>query len=264
MYILDSWGKTKEFFERKNFSMFTLVTLKAIKTTYGQIIKYFTLPVLIMICIEIMHQKRAMSICHTLAMYLFIVTNAILVHLALRPSLLRKNWRYYVSYWKHNIFLLLSPIWIFFGILIFYFGALIGWEWGSHRWHLIVLVFVLIAVLIAYISFTIFFFLDSRATCKAFVKAHTLAAKMLVYNLPVCVIATSIAAIVWLLWTIAGGYLYYALMMKLRNLKFLVDIVFLVDTIIFLLFVPIIVSILSNMYIKFLHEQSDVYFDQPK
>lgn len=264
MHILDSWGKTKEFFERKNFSMFTLVTLKAIKTTYGQIIKYLTLPALIMFCIEIMHQKRSMSICHTLAIYIFIVTSAILVHLALRPSLLRKDRHYYLSYWKHYIFLLFSPIWIFLGLLFFYFGALIGWESGSLRWHLIVPVFVLIVFLIAYISFTTLFFLDSRATFRAFVKAHILAAKMLVYNLPICAIATSTVAIVWLLWTIVGCDLYYALTMKLRVLKFLVDIVFLADTIIFLLFVPIIVSILSNMYIKFLHEQSDVYFDQPK
>jgi hypothetical protein len=263
MHILDSWGKTKEFFERKNFSMFTLVTLKAFKTTYKQIIKYMAMPFLLMLCTAIMH-KKMLAICEMLAMYIFIVTCVILFHLALRPSTSCKDWHYYLFYWKHYIFLILAPVWIFLGFLAFYFGALIGLEWGFHRWYLIVLVFVLMTLLIAYVSFMIFFFLDSKATFKAFIKAHILAAKMFVYNIPVCAIVINIVVIIWFLWTMAGFYLYFILMMKLKTFELLNDLGLFVYTIISLLFVPIIVSILSNMYIKFLHEQSDVYFDQPK
>jgi hypothetical protein len=208
--------------------------------------------------------QKMFAICRMLAMYIFIVTCAIIVHLALRPSTSRKDWQYYLSHWKHYIFLILSPLWVFLGLLGFYFVSFIGRGGGCHCRYIIVLIFVLIALLIAYGSFTVLFFLDSRPTLRSFVKAYTLAAKMFIYNLPVCAIVTNTVVIAWFLWSIVGSYLYYALMMKLKTFKLLADKMLFADAIIFLLFVPIIVSILSNMYVKFLHEQSDVYFDQPK
>jgi nitric oxide reductase large subunit len=159
---------------------------------------------------------------------------------------------------------MLSPVWILLGLLTFYANALIGRELGSCRWCLILLLFIGIAFLMAYSAFTIFFFLDSRITFKSFIRAHAKAAKMLVYNVPICLVVTILLEIIEICYVVLGSKLYDILIVTLGNSMFPVAVAFLVWSSILLLFVPVVVSVLSNMYIKFLHEQPDVYFDQPK
>ena len=52
MQLLDSWKRSVEFFERKNLSVFGLVTLKSIQTTYSQIFRYLLVPIIFVLGVD--------------------------------------------------------------------------------------------------------------------------------------------------------------------------------------------------------------------
>lgn len=236
MRVLDAWGKTQDFFERKNIEMFFLVTLKAVKTTYVALFKYLLVPVLFIIGFDSMLSDNTGIVVQS-GLFIAHIAVIIFLFLAVRPSTQHKIWLYYKGYVLHALIggALLA---IFFSIPIIWHGGIVA--------HIVYIeLFVILA-------FALFFFFDTSITYSHCMQAPWRAIKMFVYNMPVCLVVSLVTvlgmvaasyAIVWIvkLWGIHMNI--YGILM---------------------LIAPVLLSALSNLYIKFLHEQSDVYFAQPK
>ena len=146
MQLLDSWKRSLEFFERKNVSIFGLVTLKAIKTTYGQIFKYLLVPIFFVLSVDLMIlydkfpfvQSRPLQLIFWALRIVFLI----FIYLSARSSVLKKDWFYYRSYWKHGIYLL-----VLLGLVFVLLSQIGYWWWAS---------------LSCFITFTVFFFFDSQ------------------------------------------------------------------------------------------------------
>jgi hypothetical protein len=236
MRVLDSWGKTKDFFERKNFSLFILVTLKAIKTSYEGLLKFLGVPILLLIGLDILFDGR-MSITADYCLFMVRTGVVIFMFLTVRPSLQQKIWQYYRHYTLHAV---IAGVWVAALLLI------------PRMCSLGCVSYIPYQVLLVESAFAIFFFLDQHITFANFMNAQVQALKMFIYNLPICFIISLLVACVM------------AVVLRAAALVGRFFEVHVPAPDIMLLLAPIFLSILSNMYIKFLHEQSDVYFAQPK
>lgn len=230
MHLLDSWKRSLEFFERKNFSMFGLVTLKAIKTTYGQIFRYLMVPILCVLFVEMTGFIPLKDFVWQVFIWALRIVFLFLVYLSVRSSVARKDWHYYRSYGRHALYIL--PL---LGI-IFLVLSCIGYWWWS--------------VLTCFITFTILFFLDSRPGINNFIASYVRAVKMILYNAPSMLIVSVVLMVSWLLYMLFVQALSGVMVVPIADASFL--------------FIPIEACVLANLYIKFLHEQFDIYFDQPK
>jgi len=222
MMLLDSWKDSITFFERKNLSMFCLVTLKAIQATYTQIIKYLGIPLCILLILDILVPQKHFNIFHVLFF--------VFMYLTLRSSVEKKTWHYYQKYSAHGISLLAWLMGIFFML------SKIGYWW----WSLITMV----------VSFAIFFFLDSKPSLKSFIYAHMRALKMIIYNAPVSLLVSIFLAGLWIIYMAFIKILSYYIVIPIADAS--------------MLFMPIEAAVLSNLYIKWFHEQFDLYYVQPK
>ncbi|HML19301.1 MAG TPA: hypothetical protein PKD74_01865 [Candidatus Dependentiae bacterium] len=222
MMLLDSWKDSIAFFEKKNVSMFFLVTLKAIQTTYAQIIKYLGIPLCLLIALDICVPQKSFNIFHMLFF--------VFMYLTLRSSVEKKTWHYYKKYCVHGICLL---AWL---MVIFFVLSKIGYWW----WSLITMI----------VTFAIFFFLDSKPSLKNFIYAHTRAIKMVIYNAPVSLLVGVLLMVLWVLYMALVKILSYYIVIPIADAS--------------MLFMPIEAAVLSNLYIKWFHEQFDLYYVQPK
>jgi len=222
MMLLDSWKDSIAFFEKKNVSMFFLVTLKTIQTMYAQIIKYLGIPLCLLIAFDIYVPQKSFNIFHMLFF--------VFMYLTLRSSVEKKTWHYYKKYCVHGICLL---AWL---TVIFFVLSKIGYWW----WSLITMV----------VTFAIFFFLDSKLSLKNFIYAHARAIKMVIYNAPVSLLVGALLMVLWSL---------YMALIKILSSYIVIPIA---DA--SMLFMPIEAAVLSNLYIKWFHEQFDLYYVQPK
>ena len=234
MRLYDSWKRSFEFLERKNISLFVLVTLKAIKTTYSQIFNYLLVPILFVLGLDMMVLYGTFSFMQShvwqLAIWALRIFFLMYVYLSVRSSVLRKDWHYYKSYVKHSLYLL--PVLS----LVFVVLSVIGYWW----W----------AFLTSFITFTALFFLDSCANFKNFLESHVRAAKMIIYNLPIYLIVSAMLVGTWWLYMFVVQAICHFVPIPIADASFL--------------FIPVEACVLANLYIKWYHEQFDLYFNQPK
>jgi hypothetical protein len=230
MQLLDSWKRTLDFFERKNLALFGLVTLKAIRTVYGQIFKYLLLPIMCLACGELSGLIPCNAGWWQLILWVLRVIFLFLVYLSVRPSVEPKNWQYYRSYSKHALYILPWLGLIFLGL------SYVGYWW----WMLFA----------SFIAFTVLFFVNSRPGCVSFIMAHIRALKMVLYNLPSVVVVSIILMILWSLYMVCIQLLRYIVKIPIADASFL--------------FMPFEACVMANLYIMWLHEQFDIYFIQPK
>lgn len=227
MQLLDSWKNSLKFFERKNLSMMSLVTLKAIKYTYQHIIKYLGVPLVLMAFISMVIVPRmsgqvfyVWQLISWIAKIFFLV----FVYLTVRSSVMKKDWLYYRTF-------LVPGIVVAFELAVIL--ALL--HWFGYYWWLIINIPV---------TFFILFSLDS----ELFDVGHKRSDKMIFYNLPVCIVVALALAVMW-----------YVCMLIIHLFSTVVPIS--VENAL-LLFIPVEACVLSNLYIKWLHEQFDLYYTQ--
>ena len=127
------------------------------------------------------------------------------------------------------------------------------------KWYLLVLSIVLgisaayyIPFLIIYYPLFLIFALDSASTLKASVLSLKNSAKMLLYNLPLFLIAYAIVGVL-------NFILHYLVAFALGYFGGLAF-----ATVLYIIFIPIEVALLMNLYIKSLHSQPSLYFSQPE
>jgi hypothetical protein len=150
--------------------------------------------------------------------------------LSMRPSVSRKDQAYFLEYIDRFKYALIATILL--GILPPFFP-----------------VFAIPLVFLWWMFFLLFLF-DSSGSFKATLRAKAQATKLLVYNLPICIVLELVKGIIGYLlldkfvgWAIGWGGLTLAI-------------------IVYLLVVPIIVALICNFYIKKFHDQPDVYLNQ--
>lgn len=130
-------------------------------------------------------------------------------------------------------------------------------EYLTRYWYLLVLgivlgntyVFFIPLMFIFYMFFLLFAF-DSGGTVKGLVRALRNAVAMLYYNAPLSIVlyaavsllTLALHSLVFFAWSLWGGLT--------------------ITIILYLIFVPIEVALITNVYIKRLHDQPQFYFDQ--
>lgn len=132
-------------------------------------------------------------------------------------------------------------------------------DYIKERWYLLVLTIVLGILPVYYIPLTfiwyvlfLFFALDSKNSFKDLAAAVKNSVIMLVYNLPLFVL---VWAVVGLITVIMNFFVAFALY-YFGGLTF--------AFILYILFVPIQIALIDNIYIKLLHDQPSLYFKQPE
>ncbi len=276
MYLLNSWRNSLQLLKRSNCKLFFLVTLKALWPTYKVLIKYWAWLWLFLysgiwhaVYASIISYVSSASIVDVSAVeyatlgfeitlrYLFIFA----VCLSARPSVLQKNCAYFRGYWKHFIAFLI--------LLIIFGGAIMGllkitsqfFKYNSIATKLTLLPLAcMIEVMlrggfaIAGIAFVfgILFILDCPRSTFCLFSATKGTILMIWYNLPMCLLLIAIFNGIYF-----GLYELFSMFGLVGTCG--ID----VFSICLNLLQPIPIIVYTNVYIKWVHEQSRLYYWQP-
>jgi len=234
--LIQSWKESLRLFERQNLKSFLMVTGKAFVDVYGAINKPLTswgnwISLAVIVALVILTNSIKM-------LHLFwveaIILNSMLHFfffifcLAMRPSTDIKDITYFRSY--------IGRFWILLIVAILL---------GISR------VYVIPFIFIGYM-FSLLFVFDSRGTVNDLLRSFQNGFMMVLYNLPVCVVLWAVLASI-------NFVLYYFVAFALGYFGGLT-----MAAILYIFFVPIEVALITNLYIKFVHSQSSLYFPQPK
>ena len=148
--------------------------------------------------------------------------------LALRPSVALKDAAYYKHYLYEFFYIILLTVTL--GLIQIYILPLI------FIWYL----------------FFLLFFLDTDGTWASLISAMRNGFRMLMYNLPLCVVVYAALGCINIV-------LFYLVAFALSYFGGLTIAGFL-----YVLFVPIEIALVTNLYIKLLHGQPSLYFKQPE
>ncbi len=236
MNISKSWKEAIEFLMPHNLKPFLLVTGKTIFDIYTSINKPLTsrgnwLVILILVLLVGLTNITKMF-------HLFFISTLMLngIHyflffiflLGMRPSVGIKDEDYFLSHIKKYWYLLITTI--LFGIL-----------------YLDVFPFAFII----YMLFLLFAF-DSDGSPASLLMALRNSGKMVIYNFPVFLL-------LFLLLLIIGIMVHSLVGSALGYFEG-----FTIATLLYILFTPIEIAFITNLYIKFIHSQPALYFNQPE
>ena len=242
MTLIQAWIDSLSLLKLKHLKLFILVTLKSIVDTYKILLKYWWwLFGIIVACfimsyhltdsfIDYVWIKRISDWAYQILLFATII--------ATRPSLEQKNCAYFRFYMRYflitALFLLIAPLWIWpRGLSVIYF-------------------------------FIILFYMDSIKRTTILKKTlHTgdlgisifRAIKMIIYNYPL-LLCIGLIIYIPLYFFAFLIFLYSSLIINYIYLSLLLNIIY-------ALLSPIIVCLYTNIYIKKLHDQFDLYFTQP-
>lgn len=150
------------------------------------------------------------------------------IYLAARPSTLKKDWLYFLSYGKHFIwFCLFFILWL----VVLCCLHLLGWITWSFS-------LPLHAPYMPLFSMTTFFLLDSDGSWSSARASLYRGLLYVMYNAPICII---LAGIFWIFW--------YALTLVCCWAAVLMVLVW-----------PLAIAVYNTLYIKRIHEQFQLYF----
>lgn len=267
--ILASWFQSLKILTPAHGKLFFLVTIKTIYETYKILFRKFWWLFLLCIGFDILYKVYSYSfstyneIC-AISLLLWSILGFV-TFLTVRPSIALKDYEYYSSYFWHFIyFMMITSSFRLFWLLI---------VWGSRWSHLLIpyhffsIIFVAAITLLfvspaLYLSpfwmMLIFCSLDSEKNNMAQIKSLWRGIKMIFYNYPFFIIITIIAGYGWLLTLdcILAMLLLFSDMLGGVNGKILYSIADDLTT----LLLPIFFCIVSNFYIKQVHEEFKRYF----
>lgn len=274
MNLFVAWRDSLTIFKPKNFELFLLVTLKSMVDTLKVWIKYFWwLPVLWAIQTYIQFYLASatasnaspalISGVHWLStlpngVYLLIPSLNFLFKitllLAARPSTALKNCAYF-RYYAWRIFIAA----ICYNVIQTAFAAAGAAFMGCYNLTLEDYTWMMFKGLIVgtaglllsfyFITYVLFFF-DGDGSLRSFIKSWIYAAKMILYNLPFYAIYTLVNGL--LLLSIVAIYSYSS--------QSWVGVIMVVSSIFFSLVEVFSLCLLTNFYVKKLHDQFTLYF----
>lgn len=263
MAILAEWKNTLEMFKPKNLKLLSLATLNAFKQAYKTVVFNFGWWALAFATLLFVVGGAVMFVINAVTpdlnfvisvpwdpLHAYIRGLAVAIYycviflwcVTIRPSVERKQGRYFLSFIKQ--FLYLFP-------LYFFYFALGYWILRIDPVYILaphtsIYGGLLLAVL------SIFFALDSDGSFKRVMRAYGLGLQMLIYALPAWVgVALLYRLLAWIIWQgrIALNY-DYAWHRWYENMSFYV---------LSLLIVPFFVCIMSVIYTKKVHDNSELY-----
>ncbi len=234
--LILSWKESLRLLEKQNLKSFLLVTVKTVVDVYKEINKPLASRGNWILLVVIGLLIGATNVIQMLHLFLVgaLVSNGMkhflffIFCLAMRPSVDIKDWSYFRSYGER-----------FWGLLVL--TILLG---ISH-------IYIVPFVFIIYIFFLLFAF-DTHGTINELLRSLQNGFMMVLYNLPICFI-------LYLVLLIINFILYHLVAFALGYFGGLT-----IAAILYILFVPIEVALMSNLYIKLVHSQSSLYFSQPK
>lgn len=236
MELITSWKDSLQLLKPKNLSQFLLVSMKAVVDLYRELASFFVDRnnwILIGSVIGLIVLAHIVKIWHLYFFGQFMLNSMrwiliIIACLALRDSVTVKNRDYFISY--------LMNYW--YVIIVALILGITGIE-------------AIPFVSLWYIFFILFAF-DTKGGCLSVLSKTRQSFLMLVYNLPVCFALYAVLSVM--------GIILYRL--EAWALGYAVGLVFIMC--LYCIFIPIQIALITNFYIKRLHEQPDLYFTQPQ
>jgi len=240
MTLVQSWIDSLALLKPKNLQLFVMVTIKSIIEAYKLYVRYFWwLLLIIVICffiapdylvsfknrdtISLASYATILGIVRSLYGILFLA-----VCFITRPSIVQKNCNYLRTHYKKII-----VYWLLWFVLMT----------ASSVWMILVPLFIVSSYSSGYI-FSVLFFADSEGGLKSFLFSLWNALKMIVYNCPLLLIM---------------GICFYLPVLIFNSIFFISP---LMKHIIAAILLPIGVCTYTNIYIKKLHDQFDLYFNR--
>lgn len=230
MTLVQAWVDSVSLLKPKNLKLFLLVTLKSIIEAYKLVFVYWSwlialIGAYIFIAPYFVGYGAIAGYLGLNYLYQMLLFG---ICLSTRPSIMQKDCAYFRSYAKYFIY---TAIFLIFFLIPFLFtDPLMGLGFSLSGGYV----------------FSLLFFLDSKKQPKDFVFSLWYAFKMVIFNFPlVTVFQVS-------LYIAAYSFCYYT--------SFSFATYFLISA----LLMPIPVCTYTNIYIKKLHDQFDLYFTQPK
>lgn len=238
MNLIESWKESLRFFERENLKSFLLVSFKAYIDVFRVINKPLTASgnlIAIGVIVLLVLLTNVIKLFHLFVVEAIVLNSMhhvlfFLFCLAMRPSIGIKDVAYFRSY--------LTRFWILFLLAL----AII---FGVSRIYVVPLTFI-------WYIFSILFAFDSSGGLLDIVYALKNGFMMVLYNVPIC-------AALWVALAAINVLLYYLVGFALGSFGGLT-----MTATLYLFFVPVEVAFITNLYIKFVHSQSSLYFSQPK
>jgi len=245
MRLVEAWKNAVTLFYPGNFKLFILMTIRSVVEAYKILLHYWWWLLVLMSGATLFKCGNT-----EFSFFLLIILNYIFIFafsLATRPSLKKKNVTYFSSYLP----LFLPTFMGFLGIKLFevLLAKIIGInmdQWQPVR---------LLVKSFSYATqiFFIFFFLDSDHTIRQLLQSLFRSVKMTFYNYPICLFF----GLIILGLEIAFSFFAVIFLFAWEEVTIFLRVIDLVNKVVF---VPIQLSVFSNIYIKKLHEQFDYYF----
>lgn len=264
MNVLESWKDSLEILRPKNFKLFLLVTLNSIIQTYKILFLYllffigltvgmtffglatFSVPRLDLLLIV------PLSFAITAPFFV-----GFMIILAARPSTLKKNFYYFVTYKKHAVYSFLGTL-LFYAVLNFINFVL--FKFGFINSSKIVKISTIPIIPLWWLC--IIFFVDAKVTIFNFFLSFWRAIKMLIYNAPFWLIAYVIPYLLFL-----KGLFWLLKSLNLLSFipesvpEFMPGLVMAILAIILPALLAIIpICYVTNFYTKKIHDQFNLYF----
>jgi hypothetical protein len=260
MTLLQSWADSLTLFKPKNLQLFALVTLKSIIEAYKLYAIYWSwlFGLIIISCMIPFFYSwsgasiLAMMVCSGWLLKLLLFA----LSMVTRPSIEKKDCAYFRyqmrSSWLMMLFLLLPLLTFIEFFLWFIFLFMLLYTQFS-----LLLTFIFLPVFLLSLVFFILFFLDSAKGVKGFFYSLCNMIKMVVYNAPLLLlIVLFLGSLMYLLWQL----IVYIVLPFWDESKHSIVTVFVLYRVGEALLLPIIVCTYSNIYIKKVHDQFDLYF----
>lgn len=277
--LLNSWLSSLKLLNPFRAKLFYLVTLKTIVYTYAIILKKFWW--LIGLCCladglfgvlisrygvpsPVDEPLFLIGLVISIGAALFWCLFYGISFLACRPSLARKDYRYFMSYWRH--FLLFLFVWVCLSIvfLCFWAAALLAFSLLKIPFSSLAVWLSFMAPYISlllvswyYVILALFFSLDCQPKLSEQVKAFYRSLKMIVFNYPFFLVLSLLSWGVFFGIQKAIGYCCASLVIENPQI---IGAIKIFERDAARLVVPLFLSIANNFYIKEIHEQFKRYY----
>lgn len=264
MQLFQLWKESLVLFAPKNFKLFLLVTLNTIVQIGKALVRYCWAPLLLFFAMDLFVAEPLYGLSGTLggAQVVLVLIRSMmlfLVFLAARPSMLRKGYWYFASYWYYWFYVALYALLrlVLQATLVSYLSEHTHFLWGI--WSFIWPFFAMNLATPLY-AYYILFLLDSSGSIFAACASLWRALKMMWYNLPAVFLIHAIGYVCGLLVAnLISVPLHYVsrwvdYLLSVSSLSLLISLGALVFAIIWAAFV-------TNFYIKRLYDQCGLYFE---
>jgi len=259
MQLFQSWRDSLKFFAPGNIKLFGLLGLNTTIKTYEVWVWLFWPLFVVGIVADVFQgpEFKIGPVDTSLGFLISLTTKFFLfmtLFLSVRPSTRKKTYRYFFGYGLHALFI---------GALVFaktfMFQAVTGFGILGADLFVLSLFSPLYAV---GITFAMLFYLDSHGGFVDLVFSWLRALKMILYNLPFCLIVVAVPSALFFVFFSAFGFGFFPFVTLLRSLpagKLMLLVWSLAKHLFIIVSVPVI-AVSANFYTKRLHDQFKLYF----